>query len=247
MPRPGSQRSICRRLFRPSISKEWDAKLSQAQKAYQDELNARMESYQKAVDELNQANQDLNNAPLTDDRTELTQLRDTKQDTARKLEKEIADFRGSRQTELQNERNIMRSGLIDEIRQVVNESIQSNGFHLVLDTSGQGANTGSPVVFQTRGVTDISDEVIKKLNADQQGTSEASPSPSASAPAPDQSKRNGGDKRKRRIKLGAIALHRRSPKRRRIPEGMVSAGRYYSTPARGDGHAAESSPVFCNS
>jgi len=170
-------------------TKDADAKLSQAQKAYQDELNARMESYHKAVDELNQANQDLNNAPLTDDRTELTQLRDTKQDAARKLEKEIADFRGSRETELQNERNIMRSGLIDEIRQVVNENIQANGYHLVLDTSGQGANTGSPVVFDTQGVTDISDAVIKKLNADQQATSEASPSPSASAP--DQSKRMG--------------------------------------------------------
>ena len=156
-------------------TKDADAKLAEAQKAYQDELNARMDSYRKAVDVVNQANKDLNNARRADERTRLTQVRDTKVDSARTLEREITDFRGSREKELQNERTIMRSNLVDEIRGVVNEKIHSEGYQLVLDTSGQGGNTASPVVFYAEGVLDISDAVIAKLNADQKATSEVSP------------------------------------------------------------------------
>ena len=156
-------------------TKDADAKLAQAQKAYQDELNARMDSYRKALDAINQANKDLNNAKRAEDRTRWTQVRDTKVDTARTLEREITDFRGSREKELQNERTIMRSNLVDEIRGVVNEKIHSEGYQLVLDTSGQGGNTASPVVFYAEGALDISDAVIAKLNADQKATSEVSP------------------------------------------------------------------------
>jgi len=156
-------------------TKDADAKLAEAQKAYQDELNARMDSYRKALDAVNQANKDLENAKRADERPRLTQVRDTKVDSARTLEREITDFRGAREKELQNERTIMRSNLVDEIRGVVNEKIHSEGYQLVLDTSGQGGNTASPVVFYAQGALDISDAVIEKLNADQKATSEVSP------------------------------------------------------------------------
>ena len=156
-------------------TKDADAKLAEAQKAYQDELNARMDSYRKAIDAVNRANKDLENTKRSDDRTRLTQVRDTKVDSARTLEREITDFRGSREKELQNERTIMRANLVDEIRGVVNEKIHSEGYQLVLDTSGQGGNTASPVVFYAERVLDISDAVIAKLNADQKATSEVSP------------------------------------------------------------------------
>ena len=156
-------------------TKDADAKLAEAQKAYQDELNARMDSYRKAIDAVNQANKDLENTKRSDDRTRLTQVRDTKVDSARTLEREITDFRGSREKELQNERTIMRANLVDEIRGVVNEKIHSEGYQLVLDTSGQGGNTASPVVFYAERVLDISEAVIAKLNADQKATSEVSP------------------------------------------------------------------------
>ena len=117
-------------------TKDADAKLADAQKAYQDELNARMDSYRKAVDAVNQANKDLNNARHAEDRTRLTQVRDTKVDSARTLEREITDFRGSREKELQNERTIMRSNLVDEIRGVVNEKIHSEGYQLVCSVTG---------------------------------------------------------------------------------------------------------------
>ena len=155
-------------------TKDADAKLADAQKSYQDELNARMESYRKAVDAVNQ---DLNNAKHPDERTRLTQSRDAQLNSARALEREITDFRGAREKELQNERTIMRSNLVDEIRAIVNDQIRSEGYQLVLDSSGQGGNTGSPVVFFAQGGMDISDSVIEKLNANQNGISKAGPSP----------------------------------------------------------------------
>ena len=158
-------------------TKDADAKLAEAQKSYQDELNARMESYRKAVDAVNQANQDLNNANHPNERTRLTQSRDAQLNSARTLEREITDFRGAREKELQNERTIMRSNLVDEIRAIVNDQIRSEGYQLVLDSSGQGGNTGSPVVFFAQGGMDISDSVIEKLNANQNGISKAGPSP----------------------------------------------------------------------
>ena len=158
-------------------TKDADAKLAEAQKSYQDELNARMESYRKAVDAVNQANQDLNNANHPNERTRLTQSRDAQLNSARTLEQEITDFRGAREKELQNERTIMRSNLVDEIRAIVNDQIRSEGYQLVLDSSGQGGNTGSPVVFFAQGGMDISDLVIEKLNANQNGISKAGPSP----------------------------------------------------------------------
>lgn len=160
-------------------TKDADAKLAEAQKSYQDELNARMDSYKKAVDSVNLANQDVTNAKRPEDRTRLTQVRDTKLTFARTLEREITDFRGAREKELQNQRTLMRGNLVDDIRAIVDEQTRSEGYQMILDSSGQGGNTGSPVVFFAQGVMDISDVVIEKLNANQNGLSKAAPSPAS--------------------------------------------------------------------
>jgi outer membrane protein len=56
--------------------------------------------------------------------------------------------------------------IIKEIRGVLNAQAKAGGYTLVLDVSGESANVAmTPVVLYTTGVNDLTDGLIKELNA----------------------------------------------------------------------------------
>lgn len=76
----------------------------------------------------------------------------------------IEQFQRQAQMTLGDQRQRMRDNILDEIKKVVSEKAKAAGDTLVLDTAAQTAN-GTPSILFTSGGNDMTDDVLKELNA----------------------------------------------------------------------------------
>jgi outer membrane protein len=147
-------------------TREAEDKLQEAQKAAKDELDQRMESYKKNLDSINKLNEEINKPDLSSaSKDQKAQERDSKIAETKGLEKEINDFRSTREKQLQEQMARMRQGIVEEIMKIVNEQVKTQNFDMVFDRSGQSLNSGVPVLVYSRENFDFSDSVITKLNS----------------------------------------------------------------------------------
>jgi outer membrane protein len=166
-------------------TKDANAKFQEATKAYKDELDARMDAYKKAFDTINKLNDEINKPDLSGAaKDQKSQERDSKINEAKGLEKEIGEFRQTREKQIQDQFRRVRDGIVEEIMRVVNDQVKAQNYDLVLDKSGASANNGVGVVLYSRDSYDFSDPVISKLNANQ-----PPPTPAASASATEKEKK----------------------------------------------------------
>jgi len=157
-------------------------KLKEAQKAYKDELDQRMDEYKKNLDVINKLNEEMNKPELSGAaKDQKAQERDAKISDTKGLEKEISDFRQQREKQIQDQLKRMRDGIVDEIMKVVNDQVKAQNYDIVFDKSGFSANNIVPVLLYSRDNYDFSDSVITKLNASRPA---ATPTPVASAAKP---------------------------------------------------------------
>jgi outer membrane protein len=153
-------------------TQEAQQKLEEAQRSAQDELNQRMDSYKKNLDSINKLNEELNKPDLSGaGKDQKAQERDSKIAETNGLEREIQDFRSTRQKQLQDEKTHMVSALVEEIMKVVTDQVKAQNYDLVFDKSGQSAALGTPVLLFARNDIDFSDMVIAKLNANRPAAS----------------------------------------------------------------------------
>ena len=156
-------------------------KLKEAQKAYKDELDQRMDEYKKNLDVINKLNEEMNKPELSGAaKDQKAQERDAKISDTKGLEKEISDFRQQREKQIQDQLKRMRDGIVDEIMKVVNDQVKAQNYDIVFDRSGFSANNIVPVLLYSRDNYDFSDSVITKLNANRPAES---PVPTAAKPA----------------------------------------------------------------
>jgi outer membrane protein len=145
---------------------ELEEKLKEAQKAYKDELDGRMDAYKKNLDLINQLNEDLKSRELSDAlKDQKAGERDGKIAETKGLEKEISDFRQTREQEIQEQLKRMRDTIVGEIMIVVEEQVKTANYDMVFDRSGFSSNNLVPVMLYARESYDFSDSVITKLNA----------------------------------------------------------------------------------
>ena len=153
-------------------------KLKEAQKAYKDELDQRMDAYKKNLDAINKLNEEMNKPELSGaSKDQKAQERDSKIAETKGLEKEISDFRATRERQIQDQLKRMRDGIVEEIMKVVNDQVKTQNYDIVFDRSGFSANNIVPVLLYARDNYDFSESVITKLNANRPV---AAPSPGAS-------------------------------------------------------------------
>jgi Skp family chaperone for outer membrane proteins len=89
--------------------------------------------------------------------------RDEKIASIKNLEREISDFRQTREQQLQQQAMRMREGIVKEITDIVLERVKANGMDLVFDKSGQSTNY-VPIVLYSRDSADFTSEIITALN-----------------------------------------------------------------------------------
>jgi outer membrane protein len=145
---------------------EAEDKLKDAQKAYKDELDQRMEAYKKNLDGINKLNEEINKPEQSSaSKDQKAQERDSKISETKGLEKEISDFRATREKQIQDQLKRMRDEIVEEIMKVVNDQVKAQNFDLVFDRSGFSANNIVPVLLYSKENYDFSESVITKLNA----------------------------------------------------------------------------------
>ena len=154
-------------------TKEAEGKINDAKTAARKEYDDRAEDYKKSLDEINNLNKQLESAALSaDKKTQIAKERDDKIAKIKGMEREISDFRQTRERQLQEQLMRVREGIVKEITEVVMEKVKSNNLDLVFDKSGMSIN-GVPVLLFSHDNVDFTNDVIAVLNKPGRATSAA--------------------------------------------------------------------------
>jgi len=172
------------RAFKEYVkTKDAEARINEAKDAAKKELDERMDTYKKALDEINKLNQQLEAPALAADaKTQKAKERDDKIANIKNLEREITQFRQTREKQLQDQMIRMREGIVKDITDVVMEKVKSNSMDLVFDKSGLSANL-VPIVMYSRDSADFTNDVIAVLNKPGRAGSTTLASPASASPA----------------------------------------------------------------
>src|SRR5213080_226801 len=145
-------------------TKEAEAKINDAKNSAKKEYDDRADAYKKALDEINGLNKQLESSALSaDKKTQIAKDRDDKIANIKNMEREISEFRQTREQQLQQQLMRVREGIVKEITDVVMEKVKANNLDLVLDKSGMSIN-GVPVVMYAPDNVDFTNDVISALN-----------------------------------------------------------------------------------
>jgi outer membrane protein len=165
-------------------TKDAETKINDAKNAAKKEFDDRADSYKKALDEINNLNKQLDSSALSADaKTKLAKDRDDKIANIKNMEREINDFRQTRERQLQEQALRMREGIVKEITDVVMEKVKTNSLDFVFDKSGMSLN-GVPLLMYAKENVDFTSDIITALNKPGRNTtSTASERPPTAAAA----------------------------------------------------------------
>src|SRR5437764_10530503 len=176
------------RTFREyNKTKDAEAKINDAKNQAKKEYDERADAYKKALDDINNLNKQLEAPALSADaKATKAKERDDKISNIKNMEREITEFRQTRERQLQEQALRMREGIVKEISDVVMEKVKASNMDLVFDKSGMSLN-GVPVLMYSRETTDFTNDVVAILNKPGRassiitGTPSTATTPSASA------------------------------------------------------------------
>jgi len=141
-----------------------EAKINDAKNAAKKEYDDRAEAYKKALDEINNLNKQLDAPALSAEaKSQKAKERDDKIANIKNMEREINDFRQTRERQLQEQAMRMREGIVKEITDVVMDKVKANNLDLVFDKSGMSVN-GVPVVMYSHDNVDFTTDILAVLN-----------------------------------------------------------------------------------
>jgi outer membrane protein len=145
-------------------TKEAEVKINEAKNSAKKEYDDRAEAYKKALDEINNLNKQLESPALSaDKKTQTAKERDDKIANIKNMEREISDFRQTRERQLQEQLMRVREGIVKEITDVVLEKVKTNHFDMVFDKSGMSIN-GVPLLLYAPDNVDFTNDIITVLN-----------------------------------------------------------------------------------
>ena len=169
-------------------TKDAEAKINEAKNAAKKEYDDRADSYKKALDEINTLNKQLDAPALSADaKTQKAKERDDKIATIKNMEREITEFRQTRERQLQEQAMRMREGIVKEITDVVMEKVKANRMDLVFDKSGMSLN-GVPVLMYAPDNLDFTNDIVTVLNKPGRATSLIPSEKTATSPSPSPAK-----------------------------------------------------------
>src|SRR5207302_4632441 len=152
------------RTFREyNKTKDAEAKINDAKNAAKKEYDERADAYKKALDEINNLNKQLDsNALSAEAKSAKAKERDDKIANIKNMEREINDFRQTRERQLQEQALRMREGIVKEITDVVMEKVKAQQLDFVFDKSGMSLN-GVPLLMYAKENVDFTSDIIMVL------------------------------------------------------------------------------------
>ena len=164
-------------------TKEAEKKINDAKDSAKKEYDDRAEAYKKALDEINNLNKQLESPALSaDKKTQTAKDRDDKIANIKNMEREISDFRQTRERQLQEQLMRVREGIVKEITDVVMEKVKANNLDLVFDKSGMSIN-GVPVLMYSHDNIDFTNDIIAVLNKPGRAASSTAKANPSTSPA----------------------------------------------------------------
>ena len=164
-------------------TKDAETKINDAKNAAKKEYDDRADAYKKALDEINNLNKQLDSSALSADaKTKLAKDRDDKIANIKNMEREINDFRQTRERQLQEQALRMREGIVKEITDVVMEKVIAQNLDFVFDKSGMSLN-GVPLLMYAKENVDFTSDIITVLNKPGRATTTTTTDKPALAPA----------------------------------------------------------------
>jgi len=165
-------------------TKEAEKKVNDAKDAAKKEFDDRTDAYKKALEEVNNLNKQLESTALSaDKKTQLAKDRDDKINNIKNMEREINEFRVTRENQLREQALRMRDGIVKEIMDVVNDKVKTQNMDLVFDKSGLSVN-GVPGLLYSRDSYDFTNDVVAALNKPGRTSSVSTEGSSASSGSP---------------------------------------------------------------
>lgn len=145
-------------------TKDAEARMNESRAAAKKEMNGRLEARGKALEEINALNRDLEKAELSSAaREQKGKQRDDKIAEVRNLDREIEEFRSTRERHLSEMAARLRNSLVEDIMKAVTERAKAGGYDLLLDRSGPSLSN-VPVVLFSRESFDLTGEIVAALN-----------------------------------------------------------------------------------
>ena len=164
-------------------TKEAEVKINDAKNAAKKEYDDRAEAYKRALDEINNLNKQLESPALSaDKKTQTAKERDDKIANIKNMEREISDFRQTRERQLQEQLMRVREGIVKEITDVVMEKVKASNMDLVFDKSGMSIN-GVPFLLFSHDNVDFTNDIITVLNKPGRAASSTARANPSSTPA----------------------------------------------------------------
>ncbi len=164
-------------------TKDAETRINEARNGAKKELDDRMDVYNKGVAEVKKLNEELESPALGKEAKEQkSKARDEKIGELKTMEREINEFRQTREKQLQEQSVRMRGGIVDEINKVVEAKVKADNYDVVLDKSGPSLN-GVPIVLFSRDAFEFTNDVVTALNKNK-GKEAAEAAPAKADPAP---------------------------------------------------------------
>jgi outer membrane protein len=156
-------------------TKEAEQRINEARGAAKKEMDDRMDARTKTLEDINTLNKDMENKSLSAQaRDEKSKQRDDKIAEVRNLEREITEFKNTRERQLQEQAVRMRNGIVEEIMKIVNDRVKADNFDLVFDKSGSSLN-GVPLILASKDSMEFTNDVVTALNKTKPAATAATP------------------------------------------------------------------------
>ncbi len=141
-----------------------DAQLKEQADEFNEERRRMVDEYEAMNERFNEAREQAQDAALSED------VRNRMRNEAEELLIEIRDFESriqrfdqTRRKQLEDQGRRMRTRIVGEIQDEIRDYARAQGFHAVIDSSGQSLNAVELVLYVENRI-DISDAVIEILN-----------------------------------------------------------------------------------
>lgn len=144
-----------------------------------DDYKKANEEYKKLIDQSN------DQALASEEREKRKKSAETKLMELQEIEKSVKQFEAQARTSIGELEKRMRDKIVEEIRAVVNNHARNGGYNMVFDTAAVTAYQ-TPIILFTNGENDLTDAVVKEINANAPPgslSSSADGKPDATAPA----------------------------------------------------------------
>lgn len=165
-------------------TKDASARMKEIGTSFQKEMQDMMADYQKMVDEATKLKTAAEDKTLSKDaQDQKRKVFEVKVQDIKNMERKMREFEITRRKQLDDQQVRMIGAIRDEITKVVKDTSSRKGYNLVFDLSGVSLNGANTIVYSS-GMEDITDDVLRQVNASAPAGGAAASAPAAGAAAP---------------------------------------------------------------